>query len=382
MVILEEPYASTLLLDWLRETSHPVLRSRFTERLASEHGLNLVDNEEAVQRINSGERVYTNSENALSWIVENTNNEDLLKGIKIFKDKASTREKLRSLDPDLFFKVVDIDELVSIDPTELPLPIILKPSVGFCSMGVYTIENEDDWSHALDSIKADSDTWRNMYPESVIETDTFVLEGYIDGQEYAIDIFYDSEGNTHILNILKHDFASKEDTSDRMYTTNAHIFQQMEPIFNEWLSKVNGIMHIKNFPMHVEVRVNNDHISPIEFNPLRFAGLGGTDVSYYAYGYKTYAAYLEDELPDFAEAFKCAGSSIYTMSLLNPPEGITGKEDFDYESFCSNFSDVLEMRKFDVNKVGNYGFLFLRVSEENQEELDFLLHDDLRRFLR
>ena len=34
-----------------------------------------------------------------------------------------------------------------------------------------------------------------MYPKEVLDTSTFILEGYIEGEEYAIDCYFDNEGN-------------------------------------------------------------------------------------------------------------------------------------------------------------------------------------------
>ena len=54
--------------------------------------------------------------------------------------------------------------------------------------------------------------------------------------------------------------------------------------------------------------------------------MGGTD-GHHAYGFRTYEAFLTDTLPDFDAAFAYAGGHVYTMSLLNPPEGVTGNEE-------------------------------------------------------
>ncbi len=43
---------------------------------------------------------------------------------------------------------------------------------------------------------------------------------------------------------------------------------------------------------------------------------------------------------------------------------------------------VLEMRPFDVKRVGNYGFLFLETDPSTSDELDFLMRSDLKEFLR
>ena len=382
MVVLDEPYVSEPLLAWLESSQHPVLDNEFARAAAAGRSLNLVADEEAVRRIDEGERVYTNSENALAWIVDNVHNEGMVRAIGLFKDKAAMRRALAGLDPDLFFKTCSVDELFKLDFSRLNTPFVLKPSVGFCSMGVYAIQNRGDWERALADIQGSASTWHDMYPESVIGSGSFILEGYIEGTEYALDAYFDDKGAAHILNVLRHDFASTEDTSDRMYVTSAAIVRETGTMFTAWLDRVNALVGARNFPVHVEVRVKDGHVSPIEFNPLRFAGLGGTDVSWYGYGYRTYEALLDDVQPDFDAAFAGKAGKVYTMSLLNPPADASGDERFDYDAFVQRFSHVLEMRPFDVRRVGSYGFLFLETDADTADELDFLMHSDLKEFLR
>ncbi len=379
MVILDAPYASDMLLDWLEVSQHPVLANDFTRSLAG-RTLDLVDDAEAAALVDAGQRVYTNSENALAWLMDNTHAEGLHHGISVFKDKLACRRALAELDADLFFRECTADELARISFSDLPGAVVLKPSVGFCSLGVYVVRDAEEWAAALADIQRDHERWVRMYPDSVVDAGRFILEGYISGQEYAIDAFFDAEGAAQVLNVLKHDFASEDDTSDRMYTASAEIYEQMAPVFKEWLDKVSAVVGVHDFPVHVEVRVDeHGHISPIEFNPMRFAGLGGTDVAQYAFGFKTYQAYLEDELPS-AEAYRSKAGRVFTMSLLNPPAGTDGTESFDYDAFTSRFKTVHEMRRFDADKVGNYGFLFIE-TDPDSPELAFLLHDDLRGFI-
>lgn len=381
MVILEEPYASDMLIDWLIDSGHPVLRNDFSRSLQRSAELNMVDADEAARRIDAGERLYTNSENALSWIMENTHSESLEKGIKVFKDKLATRRALSPLDEGIYFRECSIDELAELNYESLPSRTVIKPTVGFCSMGVYVIESEQDLRDAVSAIRRDAARWQSMYPESVVDAGSFIVEEYIDGQEYAIDAYFDSRGRTHVLNVLKHDFSSAEDTSDRVYTTGMAIIDEMRPVFTEWLDKANGILNIRNFPFHVEVRVKDGHISPIEFNPLRFAGLGGTDVSQYAYGFKTYAAYLEDIEPDWAAARRTANGHVFTMSLLDLPEEFENGMSFDYDAFTDHFSNVREMREFDPTRIGSLGFLFAEIDDAHLSEIEYLTDADLGEFL-
>ena len=153
MIILDEPYASVPLLDWMEASAHPVLANGFTEKLvAGGRTLNLVDADECARRLEAGERIYTNSENALAWILDHVDNPTLTDAIRLFKDKAAMREKLAPLSPGLFHKTVDRAGLEAVNVADLPLPVVLKPAVGFCSMGVYVIEEPEDWAAAVADI--------------------------------------------------------------------------------------------------------------------------------------------------------------------------------------------------------------------------------------
>ena len=183
MIIIDAPYASAPLLDYIEESQHPVLANDFSRSLADARSLNLVDDAEAVRRLEAGERVYTNSENALAWIMDHVDNPGLTEAIALFKDKALMREKLAALNPGLFYATATRDELDAVNVDDLPLPVVLKPSVGFCSMGVYVIEEPDDWACAVADIARREDGWHERYPESVVGGDVYIIEGFIGGVE-------------------------------------------------------------------------------------------------------------------------------------------------------------------------------------------------------
>lgn len=381
MVIIDAPYASEPILTWLASSRHPVLANGFARSLVDAGAdLNLVDEDEAARRIAGGERVYSNSENALSWVLEHGGNADLSRAITLFKDKAAVRELLAPINPGLFYRTFSRGELAGVRAEELPLPVVLKPSVGFCSMGVYVIERPDDWERALADIAAAEAVWNERYPESVVDGGTYIVEGYITGTEYALDAYFDAEGAPHLLNVLRHDFAGAEDTSDRLYLTSADIVAEMAPCFLAWLTEVNAVTQVHDFPAHIEVRVGDAGIVPIEFNPLRFAGLCGTDIAWHAWGLRTYEAYLEDRDPDIVRMAAAHPGKTFSMSLLNPAPDADLDAALDYDALAARFARVLALTRFDVRSVGSYGFLFLETDEASRADLDFILHSDLREF--
>ena len=170
MIFLDRPYVSDFFLNYLCESGRAVLHTPFTEELAgtcpSERPLNLVDDPEAEKLCRSGERLYSNSENALDWILLHLGDMPQADSIRIMKDKAALRRLLRELDPDFFFQEIPAAELYSTDISSWPRPFVLKPAVGFFSVGVHTIQRDEDWKNALEALALDAK--QSGFPESVV----------------------------------------------------------------------------------------------------------------------------------------------------------------------------------------------------------------------
>ncbi len=388
MIIVDEPFVAPEFADYLEQTKHPVLANGMAERLTAEgRALNLVDDAACARAVEGGERLYTASENALSWVSEHVDDEPMRHAISAFKDKALMRELLAPLCPGVFFRRVAADELRALDYETLPKPLVLKPSVGFCSVGVYVVEDRAQWEAALDDIERNAETWRVWYPESVIGESEFIVESYIGGQEYAIDAFYDEDGRAHVLNVLQHDFAGPEDTSDRLYFTGESVVRAWAPRFEEWLTRANEQVGARAFPVHVEVRVRQAEdgsvqIVPIEFNPLRFAGLCGTELAYFAYGFHTYDYYLNDVAPDWDALLAGKEGKLYCMSLLPAPADLPDGARFDAAEFTAPLSNVLQCYEFDPRAVGSCAFVFCETDEEGERgaaERSYLLTEPLDR---
>lgn len=382
MIILEKPFISEELKDYLEKSQVAVLRNTTALEIARTRRLNLVGDAEARERLAAGERFYTTSENALDWIYANARNGSILtKTIDTMKNKAAMRRLLKSVYPDFFFEEIDAEKLSDINFSALPCPVVLKPSVGFFSVGVYTIRDENDWRLALEDIQKTSETWKNLYPESVLGNGKFVIEKYIHGEEYAVDVYFDDDGTAVILNILKHDFSSESDVSDRLYYTSKEIItEKLEPL-TAFFNLVNRELGIRNFPAHVELRIDgNGNVCPIEFNPMRFAGCCCTDVGFFAYGILTYDYFLNNRKPDWSKLLEGKDGKIYTMCVLNKPMPCPPIRDFDYDALCARFERVCCLRKIDYRENSVFGFLFTET--KNPEEREFIVHSDLTEFIR
>lgn len=382
MIIVEKPFVSEPLITWMEQTQHPVLNNDMAQELVAQgHNLALCDDETAARRIAAGERTYTDSENALGWIFDHVDNQELLDAISVFKDKHETRVRLAELDPTLYYRTVTFDEVQNLDYTHLPERFVIKPSTGFGSMGVYMVESAEGLADAKNHIAKDYTIWLERYPKAVIQAGEFIIEEYIEGQEYALEAYFDEEGAVHLLNVLRHDFSDDTDMSDRLYVTSPAMMEEMREQFISWLEDVNRILRVKNVAVHPEVRLNETGIHVIEFNPMRFMGMGGTDISWYAYGIRSFEVFLENKHLDWEQIYAENKERTFATMILNPPADTPETAVFDYAALDAKLPTILSPRRFSYPATGLFGFYILDITNATDEQRDFMLHSDLSEFI-
>jgi len=388
MFILDKPYVSDFLKQTVEEFQIPVLLTPSAKELTESNKINFVPEAEAIQRFktNPNELIYTNSENAINWIFKNLQFTDLSKKIDLFKNKFKFRQLLKSLNPNFYFREVSFEEIENIIIEELPFPFIIKPSVGFFSLGVHKVLNMTGWEKAKALIKKDIKIIKDVYPKEVVDVEKFIIEENIEGDEYAFDAFYNSEGRPVILSILKHLFSSDGDVHDRIYISSKEIIENNIEIFLYFLQEVGKLSGLKNFPLHVEVRVDkNGKLMPIEINPLRFGEWCTTaDLTWFAYGFNPYDYIHFQKIPDWANILKDKKGKIYSNIVLNNSTEVAADKikSFDYDKLLSKFEKPLELRKANFKQFLIFGFLFTETREDNFQELEWILNSDLKEFIK
>ena len=328
-------------------------------------------------------KIYTNSENSINWILSNLNGTNLPSYISLFKDKVKFRELLKEIYPDFFYKKFSYDELSSLNKDDFKYPFVIKPSVGFLSFGVYTVYEKDEFEGVISKIKSDMEKVKQTFPKEVLNSDNFIIEEFIKGEEYAIDAYYDDNSNPVILNIFKHPFYDKYDVSDRMYITSTSIIKENFELFNDLLIKIGKITNLKNFPMHLELRKDNSKVIPIEVNPLRFAGWCTTDLAYYAYGINIYEYYMNNKTPNWDEIYFQNKDFIYAFVMGEVPLDITKNDiiSFDIESFKKDTNaQILNAREFDYKTKPMFCVLFIKA--DDYESIKHILKTDIKKYIK
>lgn len=386
MILLDQPYVSQLLLQTIRKHELPVVAtaaarafdvasmpSAISEQVAVAHAIAEPD-----------PLLYCVSESSIAWIAEHLAATGLPEQMQRFKNKTWFRERTASLCPGLRYREIALAELDAFDVTDFEAPFVIKPSVGFFSLGVRSVDSAAAWPAARTAIKADLASASSLFPGEVLDTSRLLLESYISGREFAVDAYFDANGQPVVLGILEHRFVGASDMSDRVYVTSAEIVRANLYRFTQFLAQMGECIPTRNFAMHVELRVDDEGaMTPIEVNPGRFGGWCTTaDLTHHAFGINPYACFLRGARPNWTEALHGHRGEQFGLIALGNTTGIEGHdiEAFDYDGLCRRFACVLEMRKVDFRRYPIFGFAFTKTLDPS--EFAWALQTDLREFVR
>lgn len=388
MIILDKPYVSDFLKDSIVNSEVPVLDNETARQALAGRAARLVSDSEFVRLAKeqgSIPRIYANSENAIDWIDANLGFCSLPDKIDVFKNKLRMRELLADRYPNYQFRGAKLEALAGIDAAELRFPLVLKPAVGFFSLGVRVVERAEDWNEAVSSVTKEAADARAMYPAQVLDLGNFLIEDCIQGEEFAVDAYYDADGNVTVLNILGHLFASAKDVSDRVYMTSASIIEKWREPFASLLQTIGERAGLRNFPVHAELRVDPERgVIPIELNPMRFAGWCCTDIAYHAYGIDPYQYYLEGRAPQWGTILEQRKGKVWALVVADLPSELDRStiESVDYDAFLAQFNEPLELRPVDYKSYCVFAFLIAAAQEEDLSDLRRMLGQDMTRYLR
>ena len=384
MILLDKPLISDFVKDTIRKQ---YIQALDTGNMLKSGELNTLAEQDVISAFKAdiGKRLHTTSENAISWIENNLGFTNLPGKISLFKNKFKFRELTKDMYPDLFYQEVSLKELDDLNFDLIPFPFIIKPNVGFFSMGVHKVPDRNEWERVKIKIKSEIEHIQAVYPKAVLDTGSFIIEECIEGTEYAVDAYYNDSGEAVVLGVMKHVFGSNEDVSDRVYLTSKNIVRDKMKSFDHLLEQIGKRAGLKNFSLHVEVRIDeNNMIVPIEVNPLRFgAWCTSADIMHYAFGFNPYTYYLNNQKPDWDKIFSECGDDIYSIIILDNSTGYSAEHisSFDFDTFLSRFRNPLELRKIDYMQYPLFGILFARTRVDEYREIENMLYSDLREFV-
>ena len=385
MFIIEKPYVSEYLIDTVINHDWIVLENSTLEESGIEDdAFRLWTSEKAANNYLMQEYplIYSNSEYAVSWVLQNLPKSNTTLYIKTFKDKILFRETLKEMYPDFYFRSFEYLDINYVKADEFAYPLVIKPSIGSLSFGVHKVEKESDWSTEVKMLHKEIASNKGTFNSDIVNTKMILLEEVIKGDEYSIDAYYDRNGVPVILNIFQHVLKDDKDISDRLYITSAPIMVRYMSKFTMFLRQLGELLNIRNFPLQVEVSVTaSGDIIPIEVNPLHFSNWCAADIAKYVWGFNVYECFNLQKHPDWNQIIANAGKQTYYYSLIDIPKDFPRStiRNFNYNGYLSNFLNVIELRRVSFQSNPILGVVFGSMTSES--ELQTILHLDVTKYI-
>lgn len=394
MFIVEQPFASDFFFRSLEKLQAPVLRGAAVEEFnVANRNLNLVSDKEFVEYYRKiPEPLYCNSENGLSRVSTLLPDAPFVRLAELFKNKAKFRRAVAPLYPRFAFREVDLNELQTLRYEDLPRRFVVKPTVGFLSVGVRFVESAEDWERVRTEILRESADGTADFPREVVDLTRYLIEETVDGEEIAVDACFDAQGSPIVLDVLRHPFVDANDVRDRVYATSKKFVRRLLPTLETTLAQI-GATVAKTldtsfdvaFPFHAEFRVADDgSLAPIEINPGRFAGWHTTELAFYAYGIDVYETLTRGSRPDWARILADENDdAVSYFAIFETPRSLAKNNAnpdaaFDYDALSREFSTLFELRRIDWRRRPIAAIAFAQTSDP--QELQRVLELDVERF--
>lgn len=253
--------------------------------------------------IKKDDKVYTPTESALEIILERSEDTTFINAVNKLKDKYQFRELMNNMYPNFLYKKINLQELET-TKLEENKKYVIKPVKGFFSSAVKQISGNDDLKVISDEIYAELNENTKYFSDSILSKNELIIEQYIEGEEYAVDMFFNEQKQPEIINIYHHPFPEKNEYFNVLYYTNHQIFDKLYDKIKKIFIELNEHLQISSFPIHAEFKLERGILIPIEMNPLRYGGFGLADLTYHAFGFNPFNAFFQNCKPDWKTIWK------------------------------------------------------------------------------
>lgn len=287
--------------------------------------------------------------------------------VEILKNKFRFRTMLSEIYPEYQFRSLKFNDIRTL---HVDKKSVIKPVRGIFGTAVRIVGPETDFSALSMELTEEIRKNARVYPDSVLSSEEFMLEDYIHGEEYAVDMFYDSAGNPCIVNIMHHPLPANQAYIHMMYNASKSAFDAVYQPAKAFFTELNKILKVTRFVMHTELRLWKGKIYPVEVNTMRFGGMGLCNLVWHSLRINPFLCYLSDREPDFNLAWKGKENRIYSFFIAYNGAGIDKHTTRPMpEKLKEKFTQVILEQPFDHQRQLAFGIYFLEEREENIPEL-------------
>lgn len=339
------------------------------ETLPQTKGMLLVKDNEIIAKdfqFQVEDKICITSEASLEIVRSKITDNSKKKAIDLLKDKYKFREALTNIYPNYIFKKIKFEDINNL---KIDKKTVLKPLKGCFGTAVKIIDENSDLHIVSKEIEFEIQKNSSVLSENVLSQNDFILEEYISGEEYAIDMFFDENGEPHIVNIYYHPMPKIESYLHMIYYTNKEIFDK---IYNKaiiFFKKLNAILNVKNFILHSEFKYEKELI-PIEINSMRYGGMGLGNMIYHSVGVNPYEHFNKGISPDWKKIWKNNSNDIFAFFIAyNGTQIDKSSQQPDIEKLKNDFTEILREEIFDYKTQLAFGVFCIKENNQNIKKL-------------
>ena len=322
-------------------------------------------------RIKTGDKVIIATETVMDEALSKMDDDGKRELVSRLKNKVTCRQMLASIFPDFFFQEIPIRDLpkIQLAPNE---KYFVKPIKGYWGSAAFPVDAQTDRVSLMHEIEAQLTKRTNLFSEQVVAKDRLIVEEFLEGEEYAVDMFFDESGQPVITNICHHPLPKNLDYLHVVYYTSYEVYRSLYPKFIEFFHALNQSLQARSIPIHGEFKLHKGKLTPIELNPLRFGSDGFADLSFHAFGFNPFLYFAENRAPDWEALWKGREEKIFAFYLgYNGTDLDTGHYRPDLRNFRRLFSHILSDTA--MNYQDTLAFAVMYIEEDSLDRIHELL---------
>ena len=177
------------------------------------------------------------------------------------------------------WRVVPLNNNADREASRVDFPCVIKPLALSASRGVIRANNPDEFVIAVDRLRGIL-RQPDVQKECGETADSYLIESYLPGDEVSLEGLVE-DGVLHVLALFdKPDPLTGPFFEETIYTTPSRLPRERQRSVIDTAEAATQALGIDNGPVHVELRLNNNGIFPIDIAARSIGGLCGRTLSF------------------------------------------------------------------------------------------------------
>ncbi|BAY61265.1 putative Crp/Fnr-family transcriptional regulator [Calothrix brevissima NIES-22] len=329
-------------------------------------------------KFSAHDKVCINSETVLDEVLHRMEDVERCLIVNKLKDKFACRQMLQAIYPDFYFLQIKLHDLPSIN-FDRQKKYFIKPIKGYWGSGIGLIQSGVNLNQLVNDISQDLERKANIFSDDVLSKEDFLIEEFIEGEEYAVDMYYSSMGEPIIINIYHHPIPKKLAYLHMVYYTSADIFHILYDKVLDFFTKLNCVINAKSIPIHAEFKYFQEQLIPVELNPLRYGSDGLSDLSYYGFGFNPFEYFAKELKPNWKSLWNERLQKVYAWYTGYNGTNIDVKSYRpSFFTFRQLFSHIISDITFNYHK--ELAFSVMYIEETSVDKIFDLLEVEFRNY--